>query len=500
MEELSKVDTSILECSIEQYNEALNLISNYTKSNFFKRLHGQKYIVGADIKDNLSKRNLRRSFIEDSKIIENNLHRTGFAGTSFVNTLLLNNIIKNTNFHSCRFSESKIIYDKRETISSSGFHKSLFVSSTLKKIDFRSCGFTDTFFDRCEIIDCNFKGSSFDNATIKDCKIINTDFSGINLDYLYLENVSLENVVFPMTSINNVIGGLDSIYENRYNCTIFANATEKQQITVSEYLDLLPALKDFYIYNEEYFALANIFCFEKNLQCATTSIIEGIRRCIITKNFRLLTYFCKIVYVNSIFDSKNKKRLFEILMNFINITPLSEAEKYNFNIYQGQIKEYLFTSKGKLTSVELSFKTDIEFGEDSKIMSMFNVIHSLVKSNYNYSIKLNRNSPYEFTIYLTENIVNISIFIVSAYFIFDKSINIVGKTFETLIQCAKLKNLILDNKLKEHELENIVNNVESNRVKLDSTNINVNSINYQVYNTNTSENIIYIKNDFDKIN
>lgn len=320
-----------------------------------------------------------------------------------------------SNFKYCNIKDSKFIKKQQFNIENTGFtfgyfSNVLFDGINFEGISFRDIELKDSCFNNCIINDSSFERAIISNTTFK-----NMDLRNIGIRYCQFNNVSFENVVFPILDLANNIG-LFEIFESQQNNVKFSLGYQRK-VSFQEAKKLSLYLIPYYQETRQYFCILNIYLlnekFDDILPLLKTAIDYSIEQC----DFDTLYNICKLVADCNLYDNTFLVEFYHRVKNSIN------PNKFPYNIQKGyihymdEIKNILIDNPHGYPQINIELLTNISSKEPEKLTPLIkeieNIIYS-VNSNISPCIQISHHSPYEIIIsafgHLTEILMICQIF------------------------------------------------------------------------------------------
>jgi len=418
---------------------------------------------GTKVTGKMAKKMNRRSYYKDCVFDYAICKSIGFTGSKFINTIFRNCDFENGNLHSCDFRNvlfegHDVKYFKMENI---GFHKSTFTDCTFKKIHFFSCGFTDVIFYNSTFLECKVELSSLENAQFINCRFIKVNLSALNLEFTEFNNIYALNTTFPFTTISSAFGLLQQLPLLDRSNTIYSAEKKEHKLSIPEYFELIKDFEIFYIYQKNYYALANIYIStQKSIQEYET-INTGILNSIKIRDYRFLYHFCKLVYQSNMFTIQQRRNLFENITLWISRENLSVSEYHNYQVFMGTARDLLLNCNHNKPTAYFYLKTNINPNEIQKQVILLSVIDDIMDSckiPLN-SIELRHNSDYiDFLTVICDNIAQFSRVLIMIYSSL-AGIGLFASGIKKIVEA--IQNTVLDND------QHIINKLEQEKLKLE---------------------------------
>ena len=348
----------------EHDTEKLNYAIEHLNQHMRNKEHFRPYVfsihVGETIIDkDFSTKNIRMSYYKDCIIKNCNFFEAGCAGSVFWGTKFIDCKLDSSKFPSCDFRNCDFIFTENTEVNSIDLNGSFFFEYNYKNIVFNSANFEDIVFKSGSFINVKWHSVSVENALINRSNLTNMRFSSQNFDFLTLENIKANNVVFPFPAMPFVINGLTYIYNTNDDIRFTSCGDGIKRISREEYLEQMVYFEDYYLNTDNFFPLANIYVAQGRIENAMMCIQAGLVQSIKSRNFRLLLNFCKILKNNLGFDIQHRKKLYNQILIEINKESLKNIDYEILSSYIPKIKEMLLGTDNE-PYIIVDIKTNID--------------------------------------------------------------------------------------------------------------------------------------------
>lgn len=404
---------------------------------------------------------LKRSTLIDSKICNVNFGNAALTSSFFSGVEFFDSMFDESNMQYCQFVESEW---KKSKILSTNLSYSNFYNVTFKSVTFKGSTVSEILFDNCTFEDCIFISSMLENTTFLCCTFKNVEFTNSNIEYMELKNCHIAHLCLPLSQFPYIFGLSQNAYKNGNNIML---STDKDRITLNEYLDLKESLIIFFASVNEYFPLANIQLAENNANAAFNSIISGIRRAVIQRNFRMLKFFCKLAKQGNIFPYKSLRKLYMLIEQYATEQEFDIYEKRSFIYNIGEIRSMLLDSFDNYPTARITMQTNIDIKESEKVIQFIEYIDSIITNLCTQKIshiEIHHNSDCNFVAYLCAHYSEI-IFVIYLLLSFS------NQTINNIQQKILTQQQIVLNKLEIKEREEKLKNVKAMKEDLERQNI-----------------------------
>lgn len=387
--------------NLQKYQEELpnnELCFQYIKSNEQDTLHNRKYISESLKRSHVENLWFRNALFDDSSWTNSIFSNVHFIDTPFINS----------NASYCNFVQSSFEFNSfDEGVQGSNFSYANLVNSKFQHVLIKNSTFDNVSFDNCSFNNCKITESTFEGSVFNNCTFEDVDLSNLNLDFSEFKICSMSHVILPFFQLPYIYGALTYLIHENESIWVSASGTPDGNISVKEYIKLLPELVKYYTYYNEYFPVANIYAALDDYGKSYAALELGIESARRSLNFRMLKFYCKLATTFNYVDYNNLQKIYEQIYN---TNTFNTMNPYNAKDYFAQIGEIrrilLFNDSGK-TSFEISMQTNIDSSESEKLGIFLGVIEHLL-CNYPtnsviYSIELKHRCPWDVILKIITN-------------------------------------------------------------------------------------------------
>lgn len=476
----------------QEFLQAQTVLSShvYNKDNY--RTNQYKIFSGSLIKKNYDSQNQRRSYFFECEFNNASFKNCGLTGSYFVNCTFKNCNMDFAIFDNCIFVNCIIEFNEQTEVMAASFCDSIFSNSTIKYCYFHSCSLTridvhGTSFNDCYMDDIIWEGSKF-----VDCSFNNIILENLNMEFVYIDNVTFNNTILPFASLPFAFKGIEYVINTTDDIKI-SSMIKSEGLSREEYVNLLPQFVNFYKYTNNYFPLANILIARNEMEQAFEVIKKAVFFLTKIHEYRTLKYFSILMRISD-FTDRQKIEIYRLINNEFN--KISDNQSSYATKYLYEIRDNLLNNRD---DAYVTFEIDTNITSDN-IINLNNFINKLELLFRNLSlsekhyIEFRHNSPYQFFITAFADPESI-ILIISATYMALRGIN---KFYNVLLDNKQKKLNIKKTQLEINEMENIahdydkkfVEQIKSQKDKsseiynqLSDASIQVNYMNHNVYNT-----------------
>ena len=403
-----------------------------------------------------------------------NVKRTTFKNTCFVATAGTGSKFKETYFHKCNFSGAnfqscyfdKCTFSSKSLIKGANFSHSVFINCVFKNITIKQSTLYDCHFENCTFESCKIYSNTLENSLFYMCRIEHVDLAHINLEYMQIKNLKMNDVKLPPYQVAYIIGAPYFIKTTTDNVMIY---TDKGDVSASEYYALYEDLALYYYSHGEYFPLANILMALGKHQEAFEYIKVGIQEACDYFDFRMIKHFCRLVCTNESYTSYQLKEIYNMITGLSFNTNWDLNTLHSYMIHIGAIRELLLNNSESNSTqrVEVQVRTNIDKDDLASVNELYNEINILIRNNcseqHTDCIELRHNSPYELYITFIDTLPYVLSFLTSLYGLFavgNKFVDICKNILET--QKVWKENDMLNYEREEKKLD-----IELKRLELE---------------------------------
>lgn len=456
------------------------LQKNMKQKSFFRE---NQYSIqkGETITRNYADENHRRSYFWDCTFLHSDLSNTGMSGSMFRDTFFLDCKINNTKLDSCAFENCAFITNKHnshlnsheESIINLNLSKSTIVQSNFENCTLLGANFTDSLFVDTNFTNCVWQSLALENCIFKNTVMDSVVLKKLNFEFSQFDNIQMNDVRLPFPTIPYIFNGLAYVLNTTDNIVISSANSKTGSISTVEYIDYLKDLEIFYIKTQNFFPLANIYIALDKKDNAFAAILSGIQHAIQLHSYRMVYYYCKLLKTNELFSDIQRLNVYNMIVACMNRQECNLAELYSIRKYIDPIRTLLLNEQ-ESSSLTISISTNIQHYELEKLSKLLQIMEEtigFVKTSDNNDIKhyieIRHHCPYD--VFLKVFGTYDSLLLIAGFLhliftgvdkIYDKVIKYRKNSWDSKIQKAQLRNLELDNQIKEKTLADIVESKE----------------------------------------
>lgn len=342
------------------------------------------------------KQSIFKNIVFKDALFENvALTGSSFDSIKFINTKLIGNSFANCYFYNAEINGT------RAAFVANNFSQSSFEQCKFKKVKFFRSGILNALYHNCffEKVEC--RGSTLEGTQFVGCTFSSCDFSNVNIDYTLFSNNKFNRIYFPFYQIAYIIGSASFMHDTTQ--TVYAKAGEKI-VTSEEYNQEANKLILYYIDKGEYFPACNLLIAQNRYDEAKTYLLVGIEKALNSKNFRMISNFCRLAKYHAIVTEDIKKSILKAMTEFIQSDGISASQLNNYLIYIGNIKSMLNEGNRDTVTLNYSIKTTASKDDAESVRRINETVeklnHELSKSEgvEGFEISITNHSPYEITL------------------------------------------------------------------------------------------------------
>ncbi|RGX91230.1 hypothetical protein DXA60_14040 [Roseburia sp. OF03-24] len=288
---------------------------------------------------------------------ETDLTNASGNGTIFRDNDFLKAKLDNVSLQYCSFAE--------DVFHACSFRGSNFANSTLVY-----CAIQDSIIHGCSYVGTEFysgiiRNTRIDSSTFELCRFHKTiledlDLRQVTLNYTFFDKVTMNNVCLPFLQIPYTFNGLQYVFNTSDNITVSSHSSERSELTVKEYREMINDFVVFFNDQKQYFPLVNCYIVQNKWDLALLSNETGIKTSIEKHDFRSLYFYC--IQAAQILNMERKKRmlLYSEISKQLSVTYLTGGEYHQFCLYFPMIKKLLFDVPNNNPVLTMVIKTNIE--------------------------------------------------------------------------------------------------------------------------------------------
>lgn len=365
---MDKYDKENIKQSVEKVKTLLP-DKDVFEQTFFQQIYNTK--VSFDFK----RKDLKRVNVKDTNFINCSFEAAAGTGSKFSNTEFNKCDFAGSNFQECYFNVCK--FNNKTLIEGANFSNGVFIECVFENIIITRSTFFDCRFENCVFDSCEIFSDTTESSVLYNCRINNTNLAHLNIEYMQVRNVYLNDVTLPPYQVAYIIGAPTALLEHSEKVDIY---TDEGTISCKKYCKLYEDLCMYYLDQKEYFPLANLLIALNKYSEAYEYIKLGIKKSCDYFDFRMIKHFCRLACFSEVFDSQQLKYLYTL------ITQLSYTSSWDLNtlhsymLHIGTIREILLnSSQDDKQCVEVLIKTDIDKDDLESINVLYNEINVIIR-------------------------------------------------------------------------------------------------------------------------
>jgi len=354
--------------------------------------------IGLQISEKFDDVSLKRTSLFDSTV----------TNSSFLNSALTNSYFSETKFSDCIFDESNLQYCHfihatfhGVEIRSTNLSYSSFFSTDFKSVFFKGSTVSELLFDACCFEDCVFTASMLENAVFTHCILKNVRFVNTNIEFMEFKQCELQAITMPFQQIPYVYG----VYAHLSDGGVRAEVGDTC-LKAEEYLSLQEDLITYYNSINEYFPMTNLFLARRKLDCAYQCISLGLQSSIVSKDFRMLKFFCKLAVQGALFPHQKLRELYTVINACVRKQKLNVYEQRDFIYNSAEIRSLLLDSIYDCPTARIELQTNIDSTEPEKVIQFIEYVDHTIQGSCSRQIshiEYRHNSDSNFIAFISAN-------------------------------------------------------------------------------------------------
>lgn len=399
--------------------------------------------IGLEISDWFDDVSLKRTSLFNSTVTNSRFLNSALTGSYFSDTKFSNSIFDESNLQYCHFIHAAF---HTVEIRSTNLSYSSFFSTDFRNALFKGSTVSELLFDTCNFEDCTFTASMLENAVFMHCTLKNVRFVNTNIEFMEFRGCELQGVTMPFQQLPYVYG----LYGHLSDGGVQIEAGDTC-LTAEEYLALLEDLMVYYTSVNEYFPMTNIYLIRQELDHAYQCISLGLQSSIVSKNFRMLKFFCKLAVQGTLFSHQKLRELYTLINTCVRKQSLNIYEQRDFIYNSAEIRSLLLDSIYDCPTARIELQTNIDSTEPDKVIQFIEYVDHTIRevcSQQISHIEYRHNSDSNFIAFVSANYKEILLTIFMLY----KFAHTVSEQIEKRIlnrQAIQLNNLKLKKAKKE---------------------------------------------------
>ena len=352
---------------------------------------------GAEIIQDYSRKSFKHINATHCRFNKSIFKAVAAVGSRFSNVYFYECDFSASNFQYCYFDNT--VFSGKSFASGANFSHSVFIECNFEEVNIKESTFFDCQFQSCTFISGNINSITLENSTFYSCTIENINLAHLNLEYTQIEETLMNNVTLPPYQVAYIIGGPSYIFTTKDKIFTY---TDKGDVAVIEYINLIDDLIIYYHSQHDFFPLANIMIGLSKYEEALTYIQQGVREAFDFFDFRMVKHYCKLAISCKSFSHMQLKFLYDIITELSYQKELCVKELHSYFINIGEIRELLLNTAGNKERAEFIIKTSIDKDDLESVNELYKRINYILKDycseEHIDSIELRHNSPYELLI------------------------------------------------------------------------------------------------------
>lgn len=352
----------------------------------------------ANYSDNYSFLSLKRSRLLDCVCDHANFTATAFSGSTFQKVLFRDCNFKNALVDFCLFYKCCLETENQENgIINANLGNSNIIESQISNLSILQSTVSNVLFEDTTFYKAKIEYSAFENSVFRNCRFEKMELRNLNLEYVEFINPRFDDVVLPYAQIPYIFGIL--LYIRDSDDSLWISSTSDNRISVDEYFALLPSMIPYYLSEQEYFPVANIYIALNEYEKAFEAIMNGMKKAGYEKDFRMLKYFCKLAITSGWCNREKIRQLYSFIYDINNFEPMIEYERHNYYMHLGEFRKILLFHNDTLPTLHMHMHTNILPHETEKVSLLVHTLDQILDTVKNNdvisSVELHHESPYD---------------------------------------------------------------------------------------------------------
>lgn len=441
----------------------------------FDNVHNNSNLTKFDRK-NYEGASIKRSNIMSDKIYT-------LDNYTFTNAALSGSVFNNIRFKDCNFSgtsaefcdlyDCKFINTKQfNNFVSMNFGNSNFINCQFNKVGIHISTLTNSLFKNCMFNNCKIKQATFESSVFDNVRFINMNLRNLNMEFCELKNIYCDNVVFQISQISYIFGGLEYVLNT--NDKIWISSSVNNKISVNEFKKLIPELIDYYKSMGEFFPAANLYISTHKYSKALDMINKGLKISGEKRDFRMLKFYCKLLVFNGWSNKHERYTAYEYLCRMDHEVGMSASEIHNYYINFGDLRKILLYNEYEMPALYYSINSNINDSDFNKFAKLLQNIDDIISDfdgeTSSHYIEVRHSSPFSLLI-----VVTASIYIVKQICsILNDICSTVGNIEDNIIKAQDIKKNKQEIELNKQQIELNNQTMEINKAKINEAKKNLN--------------------------
>lgn len=438
----------------------------------------------ANYSDNYSFLSLKRSRLLDCVCDHANFTATAFSGSTFQKVLFRDCNFKNALVDFCLFYKCCLETKNQENgIINANLGNSNIIESQISNLSILQSTVSNVLFEDTTFHKAKIEYSAFENSVFRNCRFEKMELRNLNLEYVEFINPRFNDVVLPYAQIPYIFGIL--LYIRDSDDSLWISSTSDNRISVDEYFALLPSMIPYYLSEQEYFPVANIYIALNEYEKAFEAILNGMKKAGYEKDFRMLKYFCKLAITSGWCNREKIRQLYSFIYDINNFEPMIEYERHNYYMHLGEFRKILLFHNDTLPTLHMHMHTNILPHETEKVSFLVHTLDQILDTVKNNdvisSVELHHESPYD-----------LILIVIGAFFVLQtaaKGLSVLCEPIKDIQEITMNQQQIKLNQqeieLNQEKIEKMNHIAEESRKTLESQNIIVQA---NIYFTNCHQN------------
>ncbi len=370
--------------SQEEINNAYEKLSRFTlQTDNINRYENWGIISNHYDNEIWEQKSFKRSHLTKVEIRNSVFSSCAFVGSVFQQVAFSETAFKGCNLTFCVFSNCEFSFNEKITAyEGSNFGSSEFINCKFRNVAFKTSTLSQSRFVNCSFEKCEFSSDTLENTVFDCCQFNRVNMRSLNLEFSSFKNCDIKNVSFPLFQFPYVFGAkeiLDNFAEKKDNDGLIFCANG-QEVSLPEYLELLPSLAVYYKEKNQLFPYANILLMCNDEGQATEKLIEGIQSSLNDNDFRYIEHYCRLGRHYSVIDAHLSQYILHAIDDKI-ISLNSENGNGEVNsaaVNANNIRNILLYDTANKCKLQFELETKIPIGDTKKVNALQNRIQEVI--------------------------------------------------------------------------------------------------------------------------
>lgn len=379
--------------------------------------------IGASFKDqSFQALSMKRGIAKNCSFYNCDFRRVAGTGSHWSKSKFINCDFGETNFDYADFKNTDFVYDKipfktehhgGPGFIGASFSGASFKNSSLQNVYARGTSLSKIDFSDSRLLDCHIQSCTLEGSNFSNAKISNMSFDRINIEYCDFKNAIFDNVNIALMQFPYVFG----INEETIRSGSLGIQTDDTNNFVdgilpwNDLLKIIPYLVSYYLSNQNYFPICNLYLASKRYEEFVNYLNLGIRHSMIQGDFRTIKFLCKLANTSGLFSNDELYELY-VLIKLTYVESINDTFiTHSYHMHEGEIRrELLPLESEELIKLEIILSSK---SEKSTLVSINNCLNTLALACKSLGLMVSwnkltatQNSPIRISVNITVNNTN----------------------------------------------------------------------------------------------